>query len=89
MNRSIVVVDNDPNWLALYEVEKAHILGVLGAAVFQIEYIGSTSLPGLSAKPVIDIAVGIAALTRHPSIPGGGIRAAESAVLVEGHAIGA
>jgi len=39
---------------------------VLGAAVLQIEHIGSTSVPGLSAKPVIDIALGIAALSQAP-----------------------
>jgi GrpB-like predicted nucleotidyltransferase (UPF0157 family) len=39
----------------------------LGAAVLQIEHIGSTSVPGLAAKPVIDIAVGIAALSQAPT----------------------
>ena len=59
LNRPIFVVAYDPNWPALYEAEKAHILDALGEAVVQIEHIGSTSVPGLAAKPVIDIAVGI------------------------------
>jgi GrpB-like predicted nucleotidyltransferase (UPF0157 family) len=60
LNRQIVVVDYDPNWPSLYEQEKDRIVATLGEAVVQIEHIGSTSVPGLAAKPIIDIAVGIA-----------------------------
>jgi GrpB-like predicted nucleotidyltransferase (UPF0157 family) len=67
LNRPIVVVDYDPNWPALYEAEKAHILAALGTAVVQIEHIGSTAVPGLAAKPTIDIGVGIVDLSFAPS----------------------
>ncbi len=60
LNRQIIVVDYDPNWPSLYEQEKDRIVAALGEGIVQIEHIGSTSVPGLAAKPIIDIAVGIA-----------------------------
>jgi GrpB-like predicted nucleotidyltransferase (UPF0157 family) len=60
LNRQIVVIDYDPNWPSLYEQEKDRIAAALGEGVVQIEHIGSTSVPGLAAKPIIDIAVGVA-----------------------------
>jgi GrpB-like predicted nucleotidyltransferase (UPF0157 family) len=45
----------DAAWPSLYEREAARLRGVLGARVVRLEHVGSTSVPGLSAKPVIDI----------------------------------
>lgn len=59
LNRPIHVVDYDPNWPSLFDAEKALILAALGEDNLQIEHFGSTSVPGLPAKPVIDIAVGV------------------------------
>jgi GrpB-like predicted nucleotidyltransferase (UPF0157 family) len=59
LNRPIHVVDYDPSWPSLYEAERAQIQAALGQGAFQIEHIGSTSVPGLPAKPVIDIAIGV------------------------------
>jgi len=59
LNRPILVVDYDPNWPSLYEKERERILAALGKGAVQIEHIGSTSVPGLAAKPTIDIAVGV------------------------------
>jgi GrpB-like predicted nucleotidyltransferase (UPF0157 family) len=55
----VVIVDYDPQWPILYEEEKGRILGVIGHAVVAIEHVGSTAVPGLGAKPTIDIIVGI------------------------------
>jgi GrpB-like predicted nucleotidyltransferase (UPF0157 family) len=55
----IVIVDYDPSWPAHYELEKSLILGAVGPHVAAIEHIGSTSIPGLAAKPIIDILVGL------------------------------
>ena len=67
LNRPIVVVDYDPNWPALYEAESERISSALGGQVVQIEHIGSTAVPGLAAKPVIDISVGVSHYLRnHP-----------------------
>jgi GrpB-like predicted nucleotidyltransferase (UPF0157 family) len=49
----------DPGWPALYEREAARIREALGARVRLLEHAGSTSVPGLSAKPVIDIVLAV------------------------------
>ncbi len=51
----ITLVDYDPAWPALYEREAARIRGALGEAVIRLEHTGSTSVPGLAAKPIIDM----------------------------------
>lgn len=62
LNRPIKVVDYDPAWPLLFEQEKLRLLAALGTKAAVVEHIGSTSVPGLAAKPVIDIAVGIPCL---------------------------
>jgi GrpB-like predicted nucleotidyltransferase (UPF0157 family) len=49
----IEVVEYDPSWPAAFETERARIAPLLAGA--QIHHIGSTSVPGLAAKPVIDM----------------------------------
>lgn len=66
LNRPIHVVAYDPTWPLLYEEEKRRLCVVLGERVVQIEHIGSTAIPGLTAKPVIDIAIGIRQLAQAP-----------------------
>ena len=56
----IVIVEPDPAWPAWYEAEAARVAEVLGAVVLRIEHVGSTSVPGLPAKPIIDIDVQVA-----------------------------
>jgi GrpB-like predicted nucleotidyltransferase (UPF0157 family) len=56
----IAVVDYDPAWPALFEAEARKIRAALGAAVLDVEHVGSTSVPGLAAKPVIDINLTVA-----------------------------
>jgi GrpB-like predicted nucleotidyltransferase (UPF0157 family) len=51
----IQVVDYDPPWPGLFRREADRIRTVLGGRVVQLEHIGSTSVPGLAAKPIIDI----------------------------------
>jgi GrpB-like predicted nucleotidyltransferase (UPF0157 family) len=58
----------DPQWAILFEEEKAKLQKILGANVKGIEHIGSTAMPGISAKPVIDIAVGIEDMNAAESI---------------------
>jgi GrpB-like predicted nucleotidyltransferase (UPF0157 family) len=55
LDRPIVIVDYDPSWPALFEREVQRIRAVLGDRVLRIEHVGSTSVPGLAAKPIIDI----------------------------------
>jgi len=58
----IEIVEYDPQWLLLFEAERARVATALGAVVESIEHIGSTSVPNLCAKPIIDILVTVARL---------------------------
>jgi GrpB-like predicted nucleotidyltransferase (UPF0157 family) len=55
----VKVVPYDPDWARLYTEESDRIRCGLGDQVLAIEHIGSTAVPGLDAKPIIDIAIGI------------------------------
>jgi GrpB-like predicted nucleotidyltransferase (UPF0157 family) len=55
--RPIVIVDYDPAWPARFELERDRVRGALGAAAVRIEHIGSTAVPGLGAKPIVDLLV--------------------------------
>lgn len=59
MSPQIVIADYSPQWPILYEKEKAEILGAIGDKIAAIEHIGSTAVPGLGAKPIIDIMVAL------------------------------
>jgi GrpB-like predicted nucleotidyltransferase (UPF0157 family) len=51
----IEIAEYDPNWPAEFEQAAARIRSALGAAVLALEHVGSTAVPGLASKPVIDI----------------------------------
>lgn len=53
------VREYDPNWAELFEIEAGKIKKLLGDKITRIEHIGSTSITGLSSKPIIDIAIEI------------------------------
>ncbi len=53
--RKIEVVEYDPKWPELFKLEAEQIKQALGSNCIEIHHIGSTSIPGLKAKPVIDI----------------------------------
>ena len=56
--QKIRVDDYDATWPELYERERQALAEAFGSYALAIEHVGSTSVPGLAAKPVIDIAVG-------------------------------
>jgi GrpB-like predicted nucleotidyltransferase (UPF0157 family) len=56
----IQLAESDPAWPLLYEREAARIRALLGERVLMLEHVGSTSVPGLAAKPIIDIVLGVA-----------------------------
>ena len=56
---SLEVTDYDTDWPRLYEEEAATIREALGDSVVAVEHMGSTAVPGLAGKPVIDISVGL------------------------------
>jgi GrpB-like predicted nucleotidyltransferase (UPF0157 family) len=53
--RTIEVVDYDPAWPSLFEDERSLLCEALGDVIVVIHHIGSTAVPGLAAKPIIDI----------------------------------
>ena len=55
----IVIVGYNPEWPGLFEEEKARIRAALGDIVLEIAHVGSTSIPGIAAKPTIDIQVAV------------------------------
>ena len=55
LNGPVVIADYDPDWPRQYELEAARIRSALGERVVRIAHAGSTSVPGLPAKPIIDI----------------------------------
>ncbi|ONI86657.1 hypothetical protein ALI22I_23780 [Saccharothrix sp. ALI-22-I] len=56
----VVLVDYDPAWPGLFEREAARIRAALGDVVVGLEHVGSTSVPGLAAKPIVDIVLTVA-----------------------------
>ena len=56
----IEVIDPDPDWPRQYDALAGRIREALGWRVLQLEHVGSTAVPGLPAKPVIDIDLTVA-----------------------------
>lgn len=54
----VAVVAYDDDWPRLYEAEAVRVRGALGPSVVGCEHFGSTAVPGLWAKPIVDILVG-------------------------------
>ena len=54
-NANITLVEYDPHWPKAFEQEANRIRSVLGKKALHIEHVGSTSVPGLCAKPIIDL----------------------------------
>lgn len=63
----IEIRDYDPEWPRLYRREDARIRSVVGDRVVRIAHAGSTSVPGLPAKPVIDIVLEVPDSAREPT----------------------
>ena len=55
--RDAVVEPYDPNWPLLFEQERRRIMAAVGHIVAGVHHVGSTSIPGMPAKPILDIAV--------------------------------
>lgn len=55
----IELVPYDESWPHLYEEWRSRLAGALGSTARRIEHVGSTAVPGLSAKPVIDIQISV------------------------------
>ncbi len=58
----IAIVDYDPEWPRLYEAEAKRLRAQLGPVALRLEHVGSTAVPGLKAKDVVDIQLSVTAL---------------------------
>ena len=68
MSEPITIVDYDPQWPILFEQLRIPVANVLGDLASSIEHVGSTSVPGLPAKPIIDMDVVVATAARIPHV---------------------
>jgi len=59
MDAVLEVVSYDPNWPRVFAAERDRIAAVLDAVALRIDHNGSTSVPGLAAKPIVDIQVSV------------------------------
>ncbi|HET6504659.1 MAG TPA: GrpB family protein [Amycolatopsis sp.] len=59
LNATVTLAEYDPEWPVLFEREAARIRGLLGERVVLLEHVGSTSVPGLCAKPCLDILLAV------------------------------
>jgi GrpB-like predicted nucleotidyltransferase (UPF0157 family) len=64
---TILLADYDPAWPGLFAREEARIRGALGERALVVEHAGSTSVPRLPAKPVIDIVLAVADSADEPA----------------------
>ncbi len=58
-NAPITLAEYDPQWPVLFDREATRVRAVLGATAVRVEHAGSTSVPGLAAKPIIDIVLAV------------------------------
>lgn len=65
--RTIVVVDYDPSWPEAFERVHSSVWPVVGDVAVGVEHVGSTAVPGLAAKPIIDVSVVVRAASDVPA----------------------
>ena len=65
---ALLIVEHDPVWALSYAAAAAELRAVLRPWLLAVEHIGSTAVPGLAAKPVIDIQVGVRSLEESDAI---------------------
>jgi GrpB-like predicted nucleotidyltransferase (UPF0157 family) len=58
----VVLSAYSPLWPAIFDFERARLQNIFGVDVAVIEHVGSTAVPGMGAKPIIDVMVGVADL---------------------------
>jgi GrpB-like predicted nucleotidyltransferase (UPF0157 family) len=59
VDEPIVIVDYDSAWPSLFDTERARIQAALRKVATRIEHFGSTAVPGMAGKPIVDLLVGI------------------------------
>ncbi len=59
----VIVQEHSDRWRVLFEEERSLLIGSLPSADFQVEHIGSTAVPGLPSKPIVDMMLGTTSLS--------------------------
>lgn len=59
---TVKLISDHEEWARLFEIEKKLLLKILGKNIIAIEHVGSTAIPGVPAKPIIDIRISIPTL---------------------------
>ncbi len=67
LTERIVLADYDPQWPTHFHAEAQAVRGVLGERAVMIEHVGSTAVPGLPAKPIIDMLLVVADSADEPA----------------------
>jgi GrpB-like predicted nucleotidyltransferase (UPF0157 family) len=62
LDPAVRIVEHDPAWSALAREELRRVRDALGAVAVRAEHVGSTAVPGLAAKPVLDLLIAVPAL---------------------------
>jgi GrpB-like predicted nucleotidyltransferase (UPF0157 family) len=68
LTNPVIIVGYDPSWPATFQQLRAQVAARLGPLAVAIEHVGSTAVPGLAAKPIIDLDVVIADPTDLPTV---------------------
>jgi GrpB-like predicted nucleotidyltransferase (UPF0157 family) len=67
MSEPIVIVEYDPHWPRIFEELRASLVTSLGDLAVAVEHVGSTAVPGLAAKPIIDLDLVVASSDHIPA----------------------
>lgn len=59
MEKPVFIEEYTSDWVKQFQEEREILKGIVGEKVIAIEHIGSTSVEGLGAKPILDIAIGV------------------------------
>ena len=57
--KTVKLVDHNPKWLKAFKDEKKQLQEIFGVDVLGVEHVGSTAIPGIKAKPIMDLMVAV------------------------------
>ena len=63
INEEVKLHDYDPSWPGLFSIEEASLRTLLPGTFLDIQHVGSTAVPGMVAKPIIDILAGVGSMS--------------------------
>ena len=59
IHEEVALVPYDPQWPSLFETERERLVGLFPSQLLDIQHFGSTAIPGIPAKPIIDLLAGV------------------------------